>query len=43
LNEMRVLGKRKKAPVPFLDRSNLINKYIGMILHKVNKAPDKTV
>ena len=43
LNEMRVMGKRKKAPVPFLDRSNLINKYIGMILHKVNKAPDKTV
>lgn len=43
LDELRVLGRRKKALVPFLDRSNPINKYIGMILHKVNKAPDKRI
>ena len=41
LMEMRRLGSRKKAPVPFLDRSNPINKYIGLILRKANKAPDK--
>ena len=41
LKEMRGLGSRKKAIVPFLDRSNPINKYIGLILHKANKAPDK--
>ncbi|MGE5172891.1 MAG: hypothetical protein ACM3MD_03585 [Betaproteobacteria bacterium] len=31
--ELRGMGVRKKPPVPFLDRSNPINKYIGMILH----------
>ena len=41
LKEMRGLGSRKKAIVPFLDRSNPINKYIGLILQKANKAPDK--
>jgi tetratricopeptide (TPR) repeat protein len=41
LAELRSLGSRKKAPVPFLDRSNPINKYIGLILRKANKAPDK--
>jgi tetratricopeptide (TPR) repeat protein len=41
LMELRGLGSRKKAPVPFLDRSNPINKYIGLILRKTNKAPDK--
>jgi hypothetical protein len=30
---------RKKPPVPFLDRSNPINKYIGMILHVKEKEP----
>jgi tetratricopeptide (TPR) repeat protein len=39
--EVRALGKRKAAPVPFLDRSNPINKYIGMILHPSNKAVEK--
>ncbi len=39
--ELRALGSRKKAPVPFLDRSNPINKYIGLILRKGNKAPVK--
>ncbi len=33
LQELRALGMRKKPLVPFLDRSNPINKYIGMILH----------
>jgi tetratricopeptide (TPR) repeat protein len=41
LMELRVLGSRKKAPVPFLDRSNPINKYIGLILRKSDKAPVK--
>jgi tetratricopeptide (TPR) repeat protein len=39
LNELRALGKRKKPPVPFLERSNPINKYIGMILHMKEKKP----
>jgi tetratricopeptide (TPR) repeat protein len=41
LTEMRALGSRKKAPVPFLDRSNPINKCIGLVLRKSNKASDK--
>lgn len=32
--EMKKLGSRKKAAVPFLHRSNPINKYIGMLLGK---------
>ncbi len=39
--EVRALGKRKAAPVPFLDRSNPINKYIGMILHTTSKTAGK--
>ncbi len=39
LQELRSLGIRKKPPVPFLDRSNPVNKYIGMILHTKEKAP----
>jgi tetratricopeptide (TPR) repeat protein len=39
--ELRELGSRKKTLVPFLDRSNPINKYIGLILHGTNKTPDK--
>jgi tetratricopeptide (TPR) repeat protein len=31
--ELRSLGIRKRPPVPFLNRSNPINKYIGMMLH----------
>jgi tetratricopeptide (TPR) repeat protein len=33
LKELRGLGLRKPAPVQFLDRSNPINKYIGLILN----------
>ena len=39
--ELRGLGMRKKPPVSFLDRANPINKYIGMILQKSKKEPDK--
>jgi tetratricopeptide (TPR) repeat protein len=35
--ELQGLGVRKQPPVPFLDRSNPINKYIGLILHKSKK------
>jgi len=37
LKELRGLGKRKQPPVPFLDRSNPINKYIGVLLQKGKK------
>jgi tetratricopeptide (TPR) repeat protein len=37
--ELQRLGVRKQAPVPFLDRSNPINKYIGLILQKTKKMP----
>jgi len=36
--ELQGLGVRKQPPVPFLDRSNPINKYIGMILKSEKKA-----
>jgi len=39
--ELRGLGMRKKPPVPFLDRANPINKYIGLILQKAKKEPEK--
>lgn len=32
--EMKKLGTRRKVPVPFLPRENLLNKYIGMLLSK---------
>jgi len=35
--EMRKLGTRKTPLVPFLKRSNPINKYIGLLLNKVPK------
>jgi tetratricopeptide (TPR) repeat protein len=35
--EMKKLGARKAPPVSFLKRSNPINKYIGMCLHKMRK------
>lgn len=41
LQELRALGMRKQAPVPFLDRSNPINKYIGLILHATRKGTDR--
>jgi len=35
--EMQKLGSRKKPVVPFLHRSNPINKYIGMLINKTTK------
>ena len=37
--ELQGLGVRKQPPVPFLDRSNVINKCIGMVLKLERKAP----
>ncbi|MBI5641673.1 MAG: hypothetical protein HZA17_14740 [Nitrospirae bacterium] len=35
--EMKKLGVRKGAAIPFLKRSNPVNKYIGMLRSKVSK------
>jgi tetratricopeptide (TPR) repeat protein len=35
--EMKKLGSRKRPPVPFLKRSNPINKYIGLLFSKTSK------
>jgi predicted Zn-dependent protease len=35
--ELKKLGMRRRPVVPFLQRSNPINKYIGMLLHKLRK------
>lgn len=37
LMELNMLGARKRPPVTFLSRSNPINKYIGMLLHKLSR------
>jgi tetratricopeptide (TPR) repeat protein len=37
LGELKKLGMRKKPAVSFLKRSNPINKYVGMLLHKHSK------
>jgi len=37
LREVRKLGIRRKPVVPFLPRSHFINKYIGMVLHKLRR------
>jgi tetratricopeptide (TPR) repeat protein len=36
--ELNFLGVRKEPPLPFLSRSNPINKYIGLLLHKTRKG-----
>jgi tetratricopeptide (TPR) repeat protein len=41
LMEIKALGSRKKAVVPFLDRSNPINKYLGKLVNRKNKATNK--
>jgi tetratricopeptide (TPR) repeat protein len=41
MKELRALGMRKNAAVPFLDRSNPINKYIGLILRETEKDAGK--
>jgi len=41
IQELRALGRREKAPLSFLSRSNPINKYAGLILHPEKKEPVK--
>lgn len=36
--ELMKLGTRRKPVIPYLKRTNPINKYIGMMLHKLTKA-----
>jgi len=36
--EARKLGMRRQPVIPYLKRTNPINKYIGMILHKLGKS-----
>jgi Tfp pilus assembly protein PilF len=40
--EMKALGIRKQPPVPFLSRSNPINKYLGKVLNRSDKAQSRT-
>lgn len=35
VNELILLGRRKAPPLPFLSRSNPINKYLGKLLKKL--------
>jgi tetratricopeptide (TPR) repeat protein len=37
VRELRALGVRRRPPVPFLARTNPINKYIGIALHRLKK------
>jgi len=37
--EAQKLGIRRKAVIPYLKRTNPINKYFGMILHKLRRNP----
>ncbi len=37
--EARKIGMRRAPAIPYLKRTNPINKYIGMILHKLGKTP----
>jgi len=34
IKELKKLGSRRRQPVPFLDRSNPINKYMGLLMGK---------
>ncbi len=35
---MKELGIRKTPPIPFLERSNILNRYIGKMLHPIRKS-----
>jgi len=39
INEMKKLGTRRKQLLPFLKRSNPLNKYIGKLSYKFKKTP----
>lgn len=41
IKELRGLGARKQPPIPFLDRSNPLNKYIGLFLHAKSEESQK--
>jgi tetratricopeptide (TPR) repeat protein len=41
IKQLKELGQRKSPPISFLDRSNPINRMIGMVLHKLKKGPGK--
>ncbi len=41
IKELETAGMRKTPPLPFLERSNLINKYVGLMLHRVKVLPQK--
>jgi tetratricopeptide (TPR) repeat protein len=40
--QMKLLGKRKKPPLPFLSRSNLLNIIIGKLFHAKTSHPQAT-
>jgi len=42
LNELRKLGIRRQPPLPFLKRSNPLNKYVGKLSHKLKKQTSLT-
>ena len=37
LSELNKLGRRRKPPFPFLNRSNPLNKYVGMLTYELQK------
>jgi tetratricopeptide (TPR) repeat protein len=42
IKELETAGMRKAPPLPFLERSNLINKYVGLMIHRVKTLPQKS-
>jgi tetratricopeptide (TPR) repeat protein len=40
--EMKLLGKRKKPPLPFLSRGNFLNIIIGKLFHSKTSHPQTT-
>lgn len=38
VQELRKLGVRRQPVAPFLERSNPLNKYMGLVLHRLNKS-----
>jgi tetratricopeptide (TPR) repeat protein len=40
LSELQKMGIRKLPPLPFLNRSNPVNAFLGKMLHKTAKQPD---
>jgi tetratricopeptide (TPR) repeat protein len=40
LSELQKMGIRKLPPLPFLNRSNPVNAFLGKMLHKTAKQPE---